>query len=222
MRYRDIPDDPSLADPLPGSPLLLLDQWIREAHERRVQPNPGSMTLATLGADGALSARVVLCRGYDAERGFVLFFSNSRSRKGRALHENPRAAAVFHWDALQRQVRIEGRIGQSPDAETEGYFSSRARPVQIGLWASEQSEPVASREAFLERLAAEERRFEERGASEIPRPPHWLGYRLFFERIELWVGADGRAHDRALWVRELKEVGDGFAGGNWSVSRLQP
>ena len=219
MPYRDISDDPSLSDPLPESPLPLLERWIGEAHEQRGQRNPGAMTLATVGGDGSISARVVLCRGYDPKQGFVVFFTNSNSRKGRALRENPRAAAVFHWDALQRQVRIEGRIGPSPEPESEAYFSSRARPAQFAAWASNQSEPIASRAAFLERLAAEERRFGER---EVPRPPHWIGYRLFIERIELWVGAEGRAHDRAFWSRELNASGDGFLGGDWTVARLQP
>lgn len=219
MAYRDIPDDPSLSDPLPESPLPLLDRWIGEAHEQHVQRNPGAMTLATVGTDGSLSARVVLCRGYDVERGFVVFFTNSNSRKGRVLRENPRAAAVFHWDSLQRQVRIEGRVGPSPEAESETYFHSRAQPVQVAAWASNQSEPIASRAAFLERLAAEERRFGER---EVPRPPQWNGYRLFIERIELWVGAEGRAHDRALWSRELRTSEGSFLGGDWTVARLQP
>ncbi len=222
MRYCDVPDDPSLADPLPDSPLPLLERWIGEAHEQRVQRNPGAMTLATVDAAGVLSARVVLCRGYDAERGFVVFFTNSKSRKGRALQENSRAAAVFHWDALQRQVRIEGFVGPSPELEFDGYFSKRARPVQIAAWASHQSEPVASRESFLEQLKAAERRFAESESEEIPHPPDWAGYRLFFERIEFWVGAEGRAHDRALYSRELMARGDGFDAGEWSVARLQP
>ena len=222
MHYRDVPDDPSLADPLPDSPLPLLERWISEAYEQRVQRNPGAMTLATVDPAGVLSARVVLCRGYDAKRGFVVFFTNSKSRKARALHGNSRAAAVFHWDALQRQVRIEGSVGPSPEQEFDGYFSSRARPVQIAAWASNQSEPVASREAFLEQLKAAERRFGEEGSAEVPQPPDWAGYRLFFERIEFWVGAEGRAHDRALFRRELIARGDGFDGGEWTVARLQP
>ena len=222
MRYRDVPDDASLADPLPDSPLPLLSRWIGEAHEQRVQRNPGAMTLATVDAAGVLSARVVLCRGYDAVRGFVVFFTNSRSRKGRSLREHNRAAAVFHWDSLQRQVRIEGLVGPSPEHEFDGYFSARARPVQIAAWASNQSEPIASRETFLEQLKATERRFAESGSEEIPHPPDWAGYRLFFERIEFWVGAEGRAHDRALFCRQLIARGDAFDTGEWTVTRLQP
>ncbi len=222
MRYRDVPEDPSLADPLPDSPLPLLSRWISEAYDQRVQRNPGSMTLATIDAAGVLSARVVLCRGYDASRGFVVFFTNRKSRKGRALQGNRRAAAVFHWDELQRQVRIEGSVGPSPEDEFDGYFSARARPVQIAAWASHQSEPIASRETFLEQLKAAEQRFGEEGTEQIPHPPDWAGYRLFFERIEFWVGAEGRAHDRALFCRELSARGDGFDGGEWTVARLQP
>ncbi|UCE85529.1 MAG: pyridoxamine 5'-phosphate oxidase [Deltaproteobacteria bacterium] len=215
------PEDASLADPLPAAPLDLLQRWLDEARERGAQRNPTAMTVATRDRDGALSARVVLCRGYDAEQGFLVFYTNRQSRKGEHLAHHAHAAAVLHWDALGRQVRIEGPIRRSPDAESDAYFASRPRAAQIAAWASDQSQPIASRAALLERLHAAERRFGAEGAP-VPRPPHWGGYRLHIERIELWVGADGRAHDRALWTRALAPAGEGFAGGSWSVTRLQP
>ena len=222
MSFEDVPTDPSLADPLPATPLGLIGRWLDEARDERVQRNPGSMTLATQRPDGSVSARVVLCRGYDAKAGYVVFYTNRHSAKGHDLVHRARAAAVFHWDALQRQIRIEGPVIHSPDSESDDYFSSRPRLAQIAAWASDQSQPIGTREALLERLAEQERRFGGPDAGAVPRPPHWGGYRLFIQRVELWVGAEGRAHDRALWERGLEPAGEGFAGSEWSVSRLQP
>jgi pyridoxamine 5'-phosphate oxidase len=222
MTFQDLPRDPSLKDPLPPSPLGLLARWLEEAQSGRVQRNPWAMTLATVDSDGRPAARVVLCRGYEFEQGFLVFYTNRRSRKGKALVRNPYASAVFHWDSLERQVRIEGPIVESPDSESDRYFASRPRPAQISAWASDQSEPIASRDALLERLAQTEARLGATGEAPVPRPPHWGGYRLFIESVELWVGAQGRAHDRALWTRDLRPVGEVFASGNWSVVRLQP
>ena len=225
MAFEEIPSDPSLADPLPDEPLALLGRWLEEARNGRVQPNPTAMALATAGEDGRPSLRSVLCRGFDAEAGFLVFYTNRRSRKGRELAARPRAAAHFHWDTLERQVRLEGPVGLSPDAESDAYFASRPRPAQIAAWSSEQSEPVESRAALLEQIAVSEARFGGfggEGEAPVPRPPHWGGYRLYPERIELWVGSKGRAHDRALWERKLEARGDGWAGGPWSVKRLQP
>jgi pyridoxamine 5'-phosphate oxidase len=220
MTFQDIPADPSLQDPLPASPLGLLRRWLDEAQAKRVQKNPTAMTLATVETDGRPAARVVLCRSYDAEQGYLVFYTNRKSRKGLALADTPYAAAVFHWDALERQVRVEGPVVESPDSESDRYFASRPRPAQISAWASEQSQPIASRREFLARLAEAEARFG--GAGPVARPPHWGGYRVFIERIELWVGAEGRAHDRALWRRELDAVEHGIHGGEWAVTRLQP
>jgi pyridoxamine 5'-phosphate oxidase len=220
--FADVPDDPSLADPLPASPLALLGRWIDEARRGRVQRNPTAMTLATLGPEGDLSARVVLCRHYEPEQGYVVFYSNRESRKGDALAANPRAAAVLHWDALQRQVRLEGPVLPSPDAESDAYWESRERAAQIAAAASDQSRSVPSRQAMLERLREAEVRLGGADGPPVPRPPHWGGYRLWIAHAELWVGADGRAHDRALWSRGLEPAGDGLRGGPWQRMRLQP
>ncbi len=209
--FEDLPRDPSLADPLPPSPFDVLSRWLDEARAERPQRNPTAMALATVDESGRPSLRVVLCRGVDPETGSFVFYTNRQSRKGRDLESRPRAAATFHWDAWERQVRIEGDVSPIPDAESDAYFAGRPRPAQLSAWASDQSAPIASREALLEKLAAIEARFS--GDRDVPRPPHWGGYRLTARRIELWVGSAGRAHDRALWAR---------ASRTWTVSRLQP
>lgn len=220
--FADVPDDPSLADPLPDSPLPLLERWIDEARTRRVQRNPAAMTVATLGPEGDLSARVVLCRGYDSKLGFVTFYTNRESRKGDALAANPRAAAVLHWDVLQRQVRLEGPVLSSPDEDSDAYWESRERGAQIAATASAQSRHVGSRRQMLERFREAEERLGGAGGPPIPRPPHWGGYRLWIRHAELWVGSVGRAHDRVLWSRPLEPGDAGFAPGPWQRMRLQP
>jgi pyridoxamine 5'-phosphate oxidase len=222
MSFEDIPVDPSLADPLPPSPLALVGRWLEDALEQGAENVASAMTLATLRPDGTPAARVMLCRGYDPEAGYVVFYTNRQSSKGRDLGHLPRAAGVFHWGPLVRQIRVEGPVIESPIEESDGYFAGRPRLAQIAAWASNQSEPVASRDALLERLAEQERRFGGSQGDPLPRPPHWGGYRLFFERVELWVGSMGRAHDRALWVRKLQPTADGFEGSDWAVTRLQP
>jgi pyridoxamine 5'-phosphate oxidase len=162
-----------------------------------------------------------------------VFFTNYLSRKGHQLAENPRAAAVIHWDALHRQVRIEGPVVQAPAADSDAYFASRPWQSRVGAWASEQSAPVGSREALKKAVAATAERFgvpdPSQAVSEahdelvIPRPPHWGGYRLWADSVELWVEGEGRIHDRARWTRELTPQADGFFGvGRWSATRLQP
>lgn len=220
MPFEELPQDPSLADPLPASPLELIGRWIREATEARFRRNPTAMTFATVGADGRPSARMVLCRGYDEANGFVVFYTDRRSRKGLDLEAHPCGAAIFHWDTLQRQVRLEGPVVVSPESESDTYFASRPRLSQTAAWASHQSESLESRAQLLEMLAAQERRFQ--NTERIPRPPYWGGYRLYIENAELWVGSEGRAHDRALWTRALTASGEGFTGGVWHVRRLQP
>jgi pyridoxamine 5'-phosphate oxidase len=167
------------------------------------------MILATATPDGRPSARVVLLKGYD-ERGFV-FHTNYAGRKGRELERNPYAALVFYWDKLERQVRVEGGVSRVSDEESDAYFKSRPRGGRIGAWVSEQSRPVESRAVLEERLRRLEEEYE--GREEIPRPPHWGGYRVTPEAIEFWQGREKRLHDRLLYVREA---------GGWTIKRLQP
>lgn len=214
-----------LPENLPTDPLPLFESWFIDARQRASQPNPDSMVLATVGSGGQPSARVVLCKRVNLDLGYIVFFTNYRSRKGQELQAHPRAAAVFHWDALHRQVRIEGRITLSPSAESDQYFESRALDSRIGAWASEQSTPLASREMLAQKVRSVAERFGVKpGAMQgtVPRPPHWGGFRLWIEAIELWSEGANRVHDRAVWTRSLTEGGDGYQGRTWSATRLYP
>ena len=221
-----------LPEPLPAEPLTLVNEWLAQALSVRSQPNPNDMVLATATPDGEPSARVVLCKDIVPQPGFVVFYTNYLSSKGRQLKDNPRAAAVIHWDVLHRQVRIEGPVSRGPESDSDTYFASRAWQSRISAWASEQSEPVASRALLLEAVQNVARRFGaptpgSPGADDsmkvtIPRPPHWGGYRLWAQRVELWVEGASRVHDRAAWTRTLTAAGDGYRGGAWSATRLQP
>jgi pyridoxamine 5'-phosphate oxidase len=224
-----------LPEPLPPEPLVVLSEWMAEAWQRGLQPNPNAMVLATSDPDGGPSARVVLCKEIAAQPGYLVFYTNYLSRKGRELARNPRAAAVLHWDTLQRQVRIEGPVLEAPAADSDAYFASRPWQSRIGAWASEQSAPVASREALHAAVATTAERFgtpdprrsgansEGLGEYVIPRPPHWGGYHLWADSVELWVEGEARIHDRARWTRELTVRPDGLLGaGPWTATRLQP
>ncbi len=215
-----------LPETLPDSPFPLIEEWLAFATEQKVQPNPNAMTVATVGPDGQPSARIVLCRGLDVERGIVWFYTNKRSRKGRELAGNPRVALILHWDDLDRQVRIEGVATDATDAESDAYFASRGPANRIGSWASDQSEPIDSRDALMAkvmdtimRLGIDMDRLED---VKIPRPAHWGGYRVWAHRVELWLGSSSRIHDRARWERTLTRAGDEYAAGPWSSTRLQP
>jgi len=219
--FQDLPSDPSLADPLPASPAPLLARWLDEARTGSGTRNPLAMSLATVDRDGRPRARILLCRGFEPDPGYLVFYTNRKSAKGEELAATPYAAATFHWDALQRQVRIEGPVVPSPEAESDAYFDSRPRSSQIAARASDQSRPIASRDALLARLDAETARCGGADGPPVQRPAHWGGYRLYFERVELWVGAEGRAHDRARFVRRLGADGR-IESPDWQVDRLQP
>jgi pyridoxamine 5'-phosphate oxidase len=179
-----------------------------QAIDRTLLPEPTAMTLATVGADGQPSARLVLLKAVD-ERGFV-FYTNLRSRKGRDLAANPRAALTVHWQPLDVQVRVEGTVEQVSDREADEYFATRERGSQIGAWASDQSETLA-RDADLDaRVAEVERRFAGR---DVPRPPHWSGYRVIPARVEFWRNRPSRLHERRLFERD---------GGEWRERLLFP
>lgn len=193
----------------PADPLDPLRRWFEAAHESTALPNPNAMSVATIDPDGRPSVRVVLCRGFDA-RG-VVFYTNRESRKGEALRVHPRACANFHWDPLDRQVRIEGAVTQASDEESDAYWQSRPRENRINACASQQSRPVATRAA----LEAAVRELEERFAGrDIPRPAHWGGYRIALERIEFWQGHRHRLHDRMAYVRR--------DDGGFTCTRLSP
>jgi pyridoxamine 5'-phosphate oxidase len=190
-----------------ADPFILFEEWFAEAG-RSEPADANAMTLATCTADGAPSARIVLLKDWDA-RGFV-FYTNKESRKGDELAANPRAALLFHWKSLHRQVRIEGHVEDVTPAEADAYHASRARVSRLGAWASIQSRPLGDR-AELERRVAE---YEALYPGEaIPRPPYWSGYRLVPARIEFWQDMPFRLHDRNVFTR----TPDG-----WSVGKLYP
>lgn len=188
-------------------PFMLFDDWIAEA--RASEPNdPDAMALATADREGRPSVRMVLLKGHGQD-GFV-FYTNRRSRKGEDLEANPRAALLFHWKSLRRQVRIEGDVERVSDQEADDYFASRGRDSQLGAWASVQSRPLDCRETFERRFEEVKERYE---GSDVPRPPHWGGYRLTPERIEFWTDRPHRLHERRLFTLH----GDG-----WSEGLLYP
>jgi pyridoxamine 5'-phosphate oxidase len=215
-----------LPEPLPAEPLVVAADWLAQAWRERRQPNPNAMVLATSTRDGFPSARVVLCKHIEPVPGFVVFYTNYQSRKGRELAANGRAAVVMHWDHLHRQVRVEGRIVKAPASDSDAYFASRALESRIGAWASQQSEPVTSRAQLLKAVESATERFRPKKAGDpmsVPRPSHWGGFRLWAESVELWSEGEARIHDRARWTRTLTPRGeDQFDTGAWSATRLQP
>jgi pyridoxamine 5'-phosphate oxidase len=193
---------------LAADPFTKFDDWMAEAWTHEPE-DANAMTLATTAAGGLPSARIVLLKGADA-RGFV-FYTNKQSRKAEELAANTRAALLFHWKTLGRQVRIEGRVEDVTDAEADAYYASRARISRLGAWASDQSRVLPER-AVLERRLAE---YEEKYPGEdIPRPPHWSGYRVVPERFEFWQNMPFRLHDRTVYTKA--------ADGGWIVGKLFP
>jgi pyridoxamine 5'-phosphate oxidase len=192
---------------LASDPLQQFGDWFAQASA--ALETPEAMALATSTPDGAPSVRMVLLKGFD-ERGFV-FYSHHTSRKGRELEANPQAALLFHWRPLGRQVRIEGRVAQVSEEESDAYFATRPRDAQIGALVSRQSEPLGSRAQLEEQLAAVER---DLAGGVVARPPTWGGFRLVPAAWEFWQHRDSRLHDRFRYEPEL--------GGSWSIERLFP
>ncbi len=195
-----------------GDPFDLFDAWLSEA-ERREPNDANAMTLATATAGGVPSARMVLLKGVDGPkapaRGFV-FYTNLESRKGGELLANPNAALCFHWKSLRRQIRIEGGVTLVDDAEADAYYHSRPRGSQIGAWASAQSRPLSGRGELVKQVAKVTARYP---IGEIPRPPHWSGFRLVPRRIEFWRNQQFRLHDRLVYAA---------SGHGWRTERLYP
>lgn len=208
---REYADRGLAEDDVAADPVEQFHRWLADAVAAGI-PEPNAMVLATAGADGQPSARTVLLKGVD-ERGFV-WFTNYRSRKGRELEANPRAALLFSWVAVHRQVAVTGTVQRVSPQESADYFAQRPYGAQIGAWASEQSEVIPSRAWLEERFAAVAARHPE--GTEVPLPPHWGGLRLVPDAVEFWQGRTSRLHDRLRYRR------DPDAASGWTLARLAP
>lgn len=192
-----------------SEPFALFENWLEEA--RASEPNdPNGMALSTVDADGLPNVRMVLLNGRSPD-GFV-FYTNTQSQKGEELDGQPKAAALFHWKSLRRQIRIRGPVSRVSDAEADAYFQSRPRDSRIGAWASQQSRPLESRFALEKAVASYALKF---GVGEIPRPPHWTGFRIAPVYIEFWRDGAFRLHDRIVFRRAAP-------GEAWTKARLYP
>ncbi len=194
---------------LADEPMRLFDAWFQEAAKTEPR-DPNALALATVDGSGQPNVRMVLLKGAD-ERGFV-FYTNTASRKGTELDAQPKAALVFHWKSLNRQVRVRGPVERVTDAEADAYFATRPKGAQIGAWASKQSTPLESRIAFEKAIAVYAAKF---AIGEVPRPPNWSGYRIVPLSMEFWQDRPFRLHDRVEFQRTAP-------GQPWSKTRLYP
>lgn len=201
---------PALPHPAPDDPLPLAGEWLDDA-ARRITKNPWAMALASVAPDGRPSVRYVLLKHLAQRDGFVVFYTNYGSRKAAELETGRFAAGVLYWPDSGRQLRFEGSVEQSPDHESDAYFSSRPRASQLNAWASAQSWPLSDPAALDRQLAAREAEF---AGKDVPRPPGWGGYRLLLDSIEFWIEGADRFHERLRYERS--------DGGIWASQRLQP
>lgn len=192
---------------LNDDPMIQFETWFEDARKAGIL-EPNAMSLATTGSDGLPDLRTVLLKYFD-ERGFV-FYTNYGSRKAREIDENPKAALLFPWIGLNRQLRIQGAVEKVSKTESLRYFASRPRGSQLGAWVSEQSQVITSRGLLEQKVAEMKKKF---SAGEVPLPDFWGGYRVVPERIEFWQGRPSRLHDRFEYVRD---------GDAWTIQRLQP
>jgi len=223
-----------LPDDLPSNPMQWADAWIKAAHDDKLRRNPNSMALVTVSPEGDPSARIVLCKEFVADPGYLVFHTNYQSQKGLEIAANSKVAALFHWDGPGRQIRIEGVAIQSPAEESDAYFATRDWGARLGAWGSDQSSKLGSRDELIAQIRS---RAAELGADlsddlqslasgeapDIPRPPHWGGYRIWANSIELWKDGADRIHDRGQWRRTLVRSSEHeFTVSPWVGTRLQP
>ncbi|WP_108812227.1 pyridoxamine 5'-phosphate oxidase [Sphingorhabdus sp. Alg231-15] len=192
-------------------PFDIFASWFAEARETELNDS-NAMTIATADASGQPAARMVLLKGYDRD-GFI-FYTNQQSRKAADIKANPRAAILFHWKSVRRQIRIEGNLSTVSDTIADAYFATRSRDSQLGAWASDQSQPLDARETFEARFEEIKARFEDQ---DVTRPPHWSGYRLTPSRFEFWQDREHRLHERRIFVRA-----DDDASEMWTEGMLYP
>jgi pyridoxamine 5'-phosphate oxidase len=217
-----------LPEKLPVNPLPLLAKWLADAQADATLPNPDAMALATVSEHGHPSVRIVLCKHIAIEPGYLVFYTNYGSAKAAAIEVHRGVAAVFHWDHLNRQARVEGIAIRSPAAESDSYFATRDKESQVGAWASAQSQPIESRRQLLHKHVATARKLSglavDSGIMSVPRPSFWGGYRIWVSAVELWMRGDARLHDRGRWERPLTTVDNANpVPGKWNNPvRLQP
>lgn len=211
------------------------DAWIKEAASAASQPHPNAMTVVTVSDDAQPSARIVLCKDFVPDPGYLVFYTNYGSRKMRELDSNSSVAVLFHWDQLGRQIRLEGLACRSPDKESDEYFAARDWGSRLGAWGSDQSETIATRADLIAQIRARagslgialgedtETLVAGNAPPPIPRPPHWGGVRVWPTMIELWVAGADRIHDRAVWKRDIVRISEHkFSTSPWQGTRLQP
>ena len=219
---------------LPSEPMALAHSWIKEAAELDVQRNPNAMTIVSVNEQGHPSARIVLCKAFIPDPGYLVFYTNYHSRKAKEMAANCHTAALFHWDSLGRQIRIEGEIVRSPNDESDAYFATRDWGSQLGAWGSDQSAPIASRDALVQQIHMRGKELglplrsgtQELTTDDTPtidRPPHWGGYRLWATSVELWVEGGDRIHDRGVWTRNIESRAEHEVTlSDWTSTRIQP
>ncbi len=190
------------------NPFSLFEAWFAQARETEINDS-NAMALATADADGRPSLRMVLLKGHGPD-GFI-FYTNFEGRKAGELLVNPHAALLLHWKSLRRQIRIEGPVERVDDATADAYFATRSRDSQLGAWASDQSRPLDSRDTFMARYEEVRARYE---GQDVPRPPHWSGFRVVPQRIEFWQDREHRLHERQVYTRN--------ANGDWDRGMLYP
>lgn len=191
----------------PNTPVDSAKHWFDQAIDGATTPNPLSMVLSTVNNEGIPSSRVVLHKGFDEDG--IVFFTNYQSSKAEDIEANDKVSLLFHWDKLQRQLRIQGSAMKLTNEESDEYFTTRDRISQIGAWASDQSKPLGDRDELLQKVTSLTKKWE---GTSVPRPVHWGGYRVTLDTIEFWQGQDGRLHDRIRYINK-----DG-----WSWELLQP